>query len=334
MKRKNFLSVLTLSLASLLLPSVASTQIVYVDANDVVCQNVNGNDIFNFDLDSDGYNDVRLRYGSLGTNSECGSPCTMRYVDWVALTSFSGQNRLNATLTTPGLGGFHLLAFDATNDTLDVNDPWGLYARIKTGCNLSLTENECFSLGFGAHKQGVRLITPVSTYRYAYIDYTLTSSSDVIVHGWWIQTTDNVAIVANSQLEYPYDGGCLVYQTVYDTVQVVETYYDTIPVYVAVTDTLYIDVPSLGMPESVMSSLKMYPNPTSDVVVVDIDNFGVLDGFSLRIVDMGGVILWQEDITQSQHTVDISDLAGAGTYIVHVVDSSGNSYISKKLILI
>ena len=60
----------------------------------------------------------------------------------------------------------------------------------------------CVNIGIGMHMIGIRLITPNPSnnamgFKYGYIVYELTSTSDVIIYGWYYEDSFNTPITAN-----------------------------------------------------------------------------------------------------------------------------------------
>jgi hypothetical protein len=130
---------------------------------------------------------------------------------------------------------------------------------------------------------------------------------------------------------------------VYDTTTVVETVliYDTLTVenvidvydttYVTVTDTLIIDVPT-GVGGTILNTLLLYPNPTSDQLTISYGNFAAMAGYSLTIFDNGGSTVHETNITQAQETLDISQWS-AGVYQVVVYNTGGVPVETRQIVI-
>jgi hypothetical protein len=119
--------------------------------------------------------------------------------------------------------------------------------------------------------------------------------------------------------------------TVYDTLTVenVVDVYDT--TYVTVTDTLIIDIPS-GVGGTILNTLLLYPNPTSDQLTISYGNFAAMAGFSLSIFDNGGSAVHETNITQAQETLDISQWS-AGVYQVVVYNAGGVPVETRQIVI-
>jgi hypothetical protein len=131
---------------------------------------------------------------------------------------------------------------------------------------------------------------------------------------------------------------------VFDTTTVVETVvvFDTLTVenvidvydttYVTVTDTLIIDIPS-GVGGTILNTLLLYPNPTSDQLTISYGNFAVMAGYSLSIFDNGGSAVHEnESISQAQETLDITQWS-AGVYQVVVYNAGGVPVETRQIVI-
>jgi hypothetical protein len=331
-----------LILPFLILCNTVYGQITYVDNFDGVYPYSTAS-TFNFDINADGQNDIRLTrsaftnpnivtcsgYGSLGT----------KYGYFYGLSNTYGQNSVNGN-------GTSILGIDCTGDTLNILDTWNNTSKLYEITQFPM--GICQSIGFGTHKQGFKLImtNPANGslgYKYGYIDYTLTNVGDIIIHGWYYENTFNVPIVANSLLDYPYDGNCIHYDTVtvqdtlitqvYDTITT--TIYDTVTVtnYTTVTDTLIINA-TLGLPApNNQNTILVYPNPASDHITIDNGNYTSMAGYTIKIENATGQQVFQSIINQPQFYIDLSSWTGNGLYYIHLIDPQNNTVTIRKIVL-
>lgn len=136
-----------------------------------------------------------------------------------------------------------------------------------------------------------------------------------------------------------------IYDTVtivtYDTVKTTVTdtnhviVYDTIPVFesISVTDTLFINVNTTGLPPNNQNLIKVYPNPTSDFILIDNGDYMLISSYSVEITNELGQTMFQSNINQQLFTIDLSTLGGAGTYFLGIYDGNDNMVEQKKIIL-
>jgi hypothetical protein len=127
---------------------------------------------------------------------------------------------------------------------------------------------------------------------------------------------------------------------VYDTSHVVfnDTAYvivnDTLYASISVADTLVIDVNLTGVfPPDNINILSLYPNPANSHLVIDNGNFNNMNGYSIKITNALGQVVFNQLVTQQLFNIDLNTFGGNGTYIVYILDSSQNVK-NKKLIVI
>jgi len=136
----------------------------------------------------------------------------------------------------------------------------------------------------------------------------------------------------------------LAYETIYDTLIIVdtlfetvtnyETVYDTVTTYqsISVTDTLVIDITLGIVPNSTVNTLLLYPNPTSDILYIHYGNFTTMAGYTLTIFNGIGASVHSTLITQAQESLDLTSWS-AGNYQVVIYSPEGVPVDTRTLIL-
>lgn len=308
------------------------TQIKFVDAHDhVLIPPESGFKTFNIDINEDTQDDVVLFIKtndtgeSLGCQNAGGSDWHVAY--FASTLNAFGLNKVNSKTNSSDLG------IDCTNDTLSVNDTWKETAKIYKG--FPLHYSLCENVGYGPNKQGVRLTkvnpsTGALGFIYGYIDYTITNEGEIILHGWYYQTMYNVPIIANTKLDYPYDGDCIFR----DTITVIDTNFIDVPRYVSVTDTLIINlnVPN-GSNELIKNEILIYPNPTNSHIYVEMGNYTLLKNYEIQILNSIGQPVYYSPIELQQYYIDLNQWGGKGIYYVRIKNSAGITIETKKIIL-
>jgi hypothetical protein len=104
---------------------------------------------------------------------------------------------------------------------------------------------------------------------------------------------------------------------------------------ITVTDTLIINANITGVnPVTFQNSIKVYPNPSSLQITIDFGaNFNTLAGYTMRIQNAVGQIVYTTGVTQQQFTSNLSTWTGNGIYFVYLLDAQGNTVDVKKIIL-
>jgi len=78
-------------------------------------------------------------------------------------------------------------------------------------------------------------------------------------------------------------------------------------------------------------NLMLYPNPTNEILYVEINNDEDINYF-FEIADLSGRIVLRENIRETKTRIDVSKLA-KGSYIYSINDKSGNLLKTDKLII-
>lgn len=120
--------------------------------------------------------------------------------------------------------------------------------------------------------------------------------------------------------------------TVYDTTHV--TVNDTTHVSVSTTDTLIIDVTLTGVnPPNNSNAVIVYPNPAHDHLIVNNGNLSLMTGYSIKITNLLGQIVFNQPVNQQQFYIDLSTWGGNGTYILYVLDAQQTVKSTKEIVL-
>jgi len=110
--------------------------------------------------------------------------------------------------------------------------------------------------------------------------------------------------------------------------------YDTIGNYCSVTDTLIINVTVTGLnPPNNINTINVFPNPTSDHIIIDNGNYTNMNGFTIKILNSLGQQVFQSIINQQQFNIDLSSWSGNGIYFLHLINSQNNTVTIRKIIL-
>ena len=187
----------TLLFLSVFLTTTIFSQVIFVDNFGGVYSLDNPVTVF-FDINADGEDDIRLWNNSFiadplclsetGVTITCGEAVRAMFQGW---TNDFGQNLVNTN------GNYaDSIGIDCSGSVLDVTDNWGVNSGLYFGCSIS---ELCYNMSFESHKQGFRLLVPnpangTNGYLYGYIDYILTNNGDVIINGWYYESSFNQPI--------------------------------------------------------------------------------------------------------------------------------------------
>ena len=104
-----------------------------------------------------------------------------------------------------------------------------------------------------------------------------------------------------------------------------ETIYDTV---LKLTFKL-----TTGLQKGTNSNLKIYPNPTSDRLIIEAVDVTGLKGYSYRILDLQGKEVYKSLVTMIKTEIRLSTLGAKGIYVLHIIDENGTSIENKKIVL-
>lgn len=109
--------------------------------------------------------------------------------------------------------------------------------------------------------------------------------------------------------------------------------YDTTGAVCGTYDTLYMRITvTSATPPNNISNMKVYPNPATNHLIVDNGNFGIMTGYSVKIISPLGQVVFNQPITQPLFDIDVSAWA-TGTYILQVLDPQQNIKARKNVVL-
>lgn len=135
--------------------------------------------------------------------------------------------------------------------------------------------------------------------------------------------------VSSTTLVYDSTG---VVCTSYDTITT--TINDTVTTYLSVNDTLKINVNLTGIaPPNNTNMLAVYPNPTQDHIFIDCGNYASMSGYTVKITNTLGQIVFNQPVNQQQFYIDLSTWRGAGTYIMYIIDQNQTVKSQKQIVL-
>jgi hypothetical protein len=121
----------------------------------------------------------------------------------------------------------------------------------------------------------------------------------------------------------------------YDTITVTNnvTKYDTI----TLTDTVSILKITFklttGIQANQLASMSLYPNPTTDVLHIELGDAKALDGYRYRILDALGKEVYNELVKNTITEIPLKTLGAAGLYQMEVLDANKSSVQTNKIVL-
>ena len=120
------------------------------------------------------------------------------------------------------------------------------------------------------------------------------------------------------------------YSIIYDTVitNIIDTNY------VSVVDTLFIKAQISNIVNPIFADIKVYPNPTNSVLLVEVSDLTLLQGSSFKIIAMNGTTVYNGNFNQLKSTISLSSLMGYGTYQLLILNAQQQVVSNKKIVLV
>ena len=112
------------------------------------------------------------------------------------------------------------------------------------------------------------------------------------------------------------------------------TINDTITTLISVTDTLIINATITGLnPPNNLNTIKVFPNPANDHITINYGNFASMSGYTLKITNNFGQVVFTTPINQQSSYIDLSTWSGNGIYFVQIIDTQNNTIENKKIVI-
>ncbi len=86
-------------------------------------------------------------------------------------------------------------------------------------------------------------------------------------------------------------------------------------------------------PNNLVGKVECFPNPTTDVINVDLPGLNDYSGQKLRIMNLSGQIVYEENVNQSKVVIDVKSILTSGIYVLNTVDQNGNVTSTNKFVV-
>ncbi len=88
-----------------------------------------------------------------------------------------------------------------------------------------------------------------------------------------------------------------------------------------------------GIKSNQFTSVSVYPNPTSDILIVEANDVQALSNYKYRILDMSGKEVYNALVEDVKTEIKLKSIGSKGTYVLHNIDANGNSINENKIVL-
>ena len=97
-------------------------------------------------------------------------------------------------------------------------------------------------------------------------------------------------------------------------------------------DTLKIKL-TTGIKACQQTSMNVYPNPTSDKLIIETNDIQAISGYKYKILDLQGKEVYNALATSAKTEISLKSIGAKGMYVLHIVDEKGVSIENKKILL-
>ena len=81
------------------------------------------------------------------------------------------------------------------------------------------------------------------------------------------------------------------------------------------------------------STIKVYPNPAKDHLVIDLGNSPSVAGYEINIFDVTGKSVYNSTISKSNETIDLNTWSGKGVYFIKIYDKQSQQIENRKIVI-
>ena len=88
-----------------------------------------------------------------------------------------------------------------------------------------------------------------------------------------------------------------------------------------------------GLNSFTENTISLYPNPTSDKLIIDNGTYTLMYKYTVHIYDPTGKLVYTRLVNTRQIEVSLRDLGESGTYLFHLKDDKNTTIVTRKIVL-
>jgi alpha-tubulin suppressor-like RCC1 family protein len=81
------------------------------------------------------------------------------------------------------------------------------------------------------------------------------------------------------------------------------------------------------------NKVNLFPNPTSDVLILEVSDIQAFAGYKYKMLDIQGKEVYVSSITNAKTEIALKSLGAKGVYVLHILDANNTSIENKKIVL-
>lgn len=101
----------------------------------------------------------------------------------------------------------------------------------------------------------------------------------------------------------------------------------------AEVDLLYYDFSTDFAHSTEINPINIYPNPATDHLIIDLKNYKVGEGYTLKITNPMGQIIYKSGISQQNSRIDLPSHNAKGVYFLTITDPQSQVLMVRKIVL-
>ncbi len=88
-----------------------------------------------------------------------------------------------------------------------------------------------------------------------------------------------------------------------------------------------------GIKANQYTDIQVYPNPTSDLLILAVSDVIALNGYTFKIYEIQGKEVFNTNITNAKTEISLKALGAKGMYVLHILDENNVRIQSKQIVL-
>lgn len=88
-----------------------------------------------------------------------------------------------------------------------------------------------------------------------------------------------------------------------------------------------------GIKANQITQMNVYPNPTSDILILEVNDIEALKGYSYKLIDLNGKVVFTKQIEELKTEISMKLIGAKGNYILEVLDANSKQVQTNKIIL-
>ena len=98
--------------------------------------------------------------------------------------------------------------------------------------------------------------------------------------------------------------------------------------------TIYTGTSTIGIDETEINTIKVYPNPTSDIIYINIGtNQASINTNTIKIINNQGQTVFENQVNEKEFSMNVSEFGATGLYFMQIYDNKQQLVYVRKIIL-